>query len=178
MPTKLRGVSLAALAVVVTATEFAGPIPGYIQTNLVSDIPGKAANTDPKLQNPWGISFSPGGSPFWVSDNHSGVTTLYNGAGVPQGGPLVVTIPGVGSNPGAPTGQIFNLSNAVGTTFNNDVFIFAGEDGIISGWKGVRARRYSLINRAWDQSIRGLRSQPTAPTRICTRRISTTTRLM
>ena len=41
---------------------------GYTQTNLVSDIPNLAANTDPNLVNPWGISSSPG-SPFWVSDN-------------------------------------------------------------------------------------------------------------
>jgi uncharacterized protein (TIGR03118 family) len=133
MPKPFRAVSLAALATVVAAAAFAGPIPGYVQTNLVSNIPGKAANTDPNLQNPWGISFSPGGSPFWVSDNHAGVSTLYNGAGVPQ--TLFVTIPGVGGAAGAPTGQIFNLSNAVGTTFNNDLFIFAGEDGIISGWR-------------------------------------------
>jgi uncharacterized protein (TIGR03118 family) len=110
-------------------------MPGYVQTNLVSNIPGKAANTDPNLQNPWGISFSPGGSPFWVSDNHAGVSTLYNGAGVPQGGPLIVTIPGVGGNPGAPTGQVFNLSNASGA-FNGDLFIFAGEDGFVTGWRG------------------------------------------
>jgi uncharacterized protein (TIGR03118 family) len=134
MPTQLRAVSLAALAVVLAVAAFAGAMPGYVQTNLVSNIPGMAANTDTNLQNPWGISFSPSGSPFWVSDNHSGLSTLYNSAGTPQG--LVVTIPGVGGAQGAPTGQIFNLSNAVGTTFNNDVFIFAGEDGIISGWRG------------------------------------------
>ena len=52
----------------------------YRQTNLVSDIPGKARITDPNLVNPWGISFSPTG-PFWISDNHSGVVTVYNGKG-------------------------------------------------------------------------------------------------
>src|SRR6266446_10896462 len=62
----------------------------YSQTNLVSDIPGMAAVTDPHLKNPWGISFGPT-SPFWVSDNGTGVSTLYTGAGQPI--PLVVTIP-------------------------------------------------------------------------------------
>ena len=62
----------------------------YVQTNLVSDIPGLAAHTDPNLKNPWGTSVGPG-SPIWVSDNHAGVTTLYDGAGNPQ--PLVVAIP-------------------------------------------------------------------------------------
>ena len=40
----------------------------YVQTNLVSDIPGLAEATDPHLVNPWGVSFSPTGSPFWISN--------------------------------------------------------------------------------------------------------------
>jgi hypothetical protein len=78
----------------------------YVQTNLVSDIPGLAAHTDPNLKNPWGTSVGPG-SPIWVSDNHAGVTTLYDGAGNPQ--PRVVAIPAPPSAGngavGAPTGQ-------------------------------------------------------------------------
>src|SRR5256885_5718411 len=81
----------------------------YVQTNLVSDIPGLAAHTDPNLKNPWGTSVGPG-SPIWVSDNHAGVTTLYDGAGNPQ--PRIVAIPAppsAGSGAvGAPTGQAFN----------------------------------------------------------------------
>ncbi len=48
-----------------------------LQTNLVSDLPGVAQKTDPNLVNPWGISESPT-SPFWISDNNAGVSTLYN----------------------------------------------------------------------------------------------------
>src|SRR5713101_6477432 len=78
----------------------------YVQTNLVSDVPGLAAHTDPNLRNPWGTSVGPG-SPIWVSDNAAGVTTLYDGAGNAR--PLVVTIPaapsaGAGAV-GTPTGQ-------------------------------------------------------------------------
>src|SRR5690242_21054715 len=62
---------------------------GYSQTNLVSNIPGLAAFTDPNLVNPWGIALSPA-SPFWISDNGTGLLTLYNGAGKPQA--LVVTV--------------------------------------------------------------------------------------
>ena len=62
----------------------------YTQHNLVSDIPGMADHTDTNLVNPWGIAAS-GSSPFWISDNHAGVSTLYNGSGVPQ--TLIVTIP-------------------------------------------------------------------------------------
>src|SRR3984893_6870693 len=67
----------------------------YVQTKLVSDVPGLAAHTDPNLRNPWGTSTGPG-LPIWVSDNATGVTTLYDGAGNPLPGPknpLVVAIP-------------------------------------------------------------------------------------
>ena len=64
----------------------------YVQTNLVSDIPGLAANTDPNLVNPWGIAFGPT-SPFWISDNHTGLSTLYRGAywGIVSAAPARVT---------------------------------------------------------------------------------------
>ncbi len=62
----------------------------YTQTNLVSDGAVTAAHTDKKLINPWGFAFSPGG-PFWISDNNSGFSTLYDNQGVPQS--LIVTIP-------------------------------------------------------------------------------------
>ena len=52
----------------------------YVETDLVSDIPGRAASVDANLVNPWGIVAS-STSPFWVSDNGSGLSTLYNGAG-------------------------------------------------------------------------------------------------
>src|SRR5215510_9703491 len=70
----------------------------YYQTNLASDVPGLAANLDPNLKNPWGMSFS-ATSPFWVSNQGSNNATLYNGAGVPQA--LIV------SAPFGPTGQVF-----------------------------------------------------------------------
>src|SRR5713101_804768 len=62
----------------------------YQQTNLVSDIAGVALFKDPNLVNPWGLSHSPT-SPWWISDNGTGVATLYKGNGVAV--PLVVTIP-------------------------------------------------------------------------------------
>lgn len=52
----------------------------FTQTNLVSDLPGLAVSLDPHLVNPWGIAFGPT-SPFWISDNGTGLTTLYDGAG-------------------------------------------------------------------------------------------------
>ena len=131
-------IALAALAAVLAATAIsasAGPASAgrgiatrsYVQTNLVSDIPGLAAHTDPNLKNPWGTSVGPG-SPIWVSDNHAGVTTLYDGSGNPQ--PRVVTIPappsaGAGAV-GAPTGQAFN-------TFDNTSADFVISKAGVSG---------------------------------------------
>jgi uncharacterized protein (TIGR03118 family) len=112
---------------------FAGTI--YSQQNLVSDIPGLAAVTDPNLVNPWGLSDS-GTSPWWISDNGSGKSTLYNGnTGAPQA--LVVTIPPVSSSP---TGQVFN-STASSFAINGGTkasFIFATENGTISAWNGAQ----------------------------------------
>ena len=56
----------------------------YVVTNLTSNQQGVAPNTDPVLQNAWGVAFSPGASPFWIADNATGCSTLYDGAGVPQ----------------------------------------------------------------------------------------------
>ena len=105
-------------------------------TNLVSDGSVPAANIDPGLINPWGISASPTG-PFWVSDNNSGLSTLYDTTGSKQG--LVVAVPGAGGAAGGtPTGQVFNGSGgfnvSAGGKTGSSVFLFATEDGTISGW--------------------------------------------
>jgi len=105
---------------------------GYLQTNLVSDLSGMAQLQDTNLVNPWGISFSASSS-FWISDNGSGLSTLYAVTNDASGAPTVVkqglevVIPG----DGVPTGQLFDGNGS----FNGDVFIFAGEDGTISGWR-------------------------------------------
>jgi uncharacterized protein (TIGR03118 family) len=109
----------------------------FTQTNLVSDGSVKAAVTDPNLKNPWGISFSPTGD-FWVSDNADGLSTLYDGTGAIT--PLVVTIPAAGGSAaaGSPTGQAFNGGSgfvvSAGGKSGPASFIFATEDGTISGW--------------------------------------------
>jgi uncharacterized protein (TIGR03118 family) len=107
----------------------------YRQVNLISDVPGLAAVTDPNLVNPWGMAASPT-SPVWVSDNGTDVTTLYAGGAqqMPFGPvPLVVNIPG-----GAPTGQVFNGSNGFVVHSGSDsgpaLFMFASESGMITGW--------------------------------------------
>jgi uncharacterized protein (TIGR03118 family) len=104
----------------------AGPV-RFVQTNLASDVPGLAKFTDPDLVNAWGMGAS-GGSPVWIGANGTGKSVLYDGAGVKQG--LVVTIPGDGSVTG------LSFSNIAGS-FNGDVFLFANEDGTVSGWRGA-----------------------------------------
>ncbi|SDI92213.1 TIGR03118 family protein [Frankineae bacterium MT45] len=113
----------------------------YQQVNLVADVPGAAATVDPNLVNPWGLSAAPAtpagpGSPLWVSDNGTDVSTLYTGGqvGTPvKAVPLVVNIPG-----GAPTGQLFNAGSdfvlSTGGKTGPAKFIFASEDGDITAW--------------------------------------------
>jgi len=110
----------------------------YTQTNLVSNTSGVAPVTDPQLVNPWGLSRS-SSSPWWISDNATGLSTLYNGAGAKQG--LVVTIPQADPNNkntplGTPTGTIANSSP---TDFllapgKPAAFLFSTIDGTIAGW--------------------------------------------
>ncbi len=110
----------------------------YTQTNLVSNMSGVAPVTDPQLINPWGVSRG-SGSPWWVSDQATGFSTLYNGAGSKQG--LIVTIPPAdptnkNTPTGTPTGTIFNGSQ---TDFllaagKPAVFLFSTIDGTIAGW--------------------------------------------
>ena len=101
----------------------------YVQTNLVSDNGVAGTIVDPLLVNPWGLARS-SGSPWWVADNHTGVTTLYDGSGNKQ--TLVV------SGLGAPTGAVFNptpdfvLPDGLPATF-----MFASEDGNITAWNGA-----------------------------------------
>jgi uncharacterized protein (TIGR03118 family) len=128
----------------------------FLQTNLVSDIPGLAAHTDPNLRNPWGTSTGPG-LPIWVSDNAQGVTTLYDGAGNPQPGPkepLVVRIPAPASagpdTTGTPTGTAFNPSSGgfvvtkAGLS-GSSRFLFATEDGTLVGWNPAVDRTHAVI---------------------------------
>lgn len=104
----------------------------YQVTNLVSNQAKTAKTTDPLLVNAWGLTYGPG-SPFWISDNGSGWSTLYTAAGVKEG--LQVTVPTAGGNgPGSPTGIAFNGSQDFQVQNWPSIFLFATLDGTISGW--------------------------------------------
>src|SRR6266481_469380 len=121
----LRFAASAALALI-TGTVCFGQ--HYTQTNLVSNTSGVAPVTDPQLINAWGLSRG-SGTDWWVSDQATGFSTLYNGAGAKQA--LIVTIPPADPNnkktpTGTPTGTIANGSQTD--------FLFSTIDGTIAGW--------------------------------------------
>jgi uncharacterized protein (TIGR03118 family) len=165
-----RSVGLGALILVVLVglgallsqkSPAAAPAGSYLQTNIVSDVKGTAAVTDPKLINPWGIVAGPG-TPFWIADNSTGVSTLYTGTGAPfPRAPGSVTIPApAGSAPdaaGAPTGTVFNGSSSFivreGAASGPSLFLFATEDGTIAGWSPVANPASAII--AADNSVEG-----------------------
>lgn len=131
----LRFATSSALALITGAVCFGQH---YTQSNLVSSTSGIAPVTDPQLINPWGLSRS-SSSPWWISDNATGLSTLYNGAGAKQS--LIVAIPQADPNnkntpTGTPTGTIANGSQ---TDFllapgKPAAFLFSTIDGTIAGW--------------------------------------------
>jgi len=142
----LPGVALLALPAMTFAQN-------YQQTNLVSDLAGMAPQIDPNLKNPWGITRSSGG-PWWVANNNSGTSTLYNGAGVPV---LInppndfITVPPPAFEPtavSAPTGIVFNGSatDFLLKTGKSAHFIFDTEDGTISAWAGGATAELEVDN--------------------------------
>jgi len=99
----------------------------YVQHNLISDQNGQAPLVDPNLVNAWGL-VSSATSPWWIADNGTGRSTLYNvGTGTI---PIIFTVPGAMGQPGTPTGLVFN--GGTGFVVNNGLgssparFIFDG----------------------------------------------------
>lgn len=133
---RMYAVMIVALALVLSFSTLASAA-GYKATNLVADQAGIAPHTDPNLINAWGISFSSTG-PFWVTDNNTGLSTLYDTNGVPQS--LIVTIPLPPGMTGTstPTGTVFNGTTDFvvnnGTKSGVASFLFVTEEGTISGW--------------------------------------------
>jgi len=104
----------------------------YQLRNLVSNQVGAAGHTDPLIVNAWGLVRTPG-SPFWIADEGSGWSTLYDGHGVAKS--LRVEIPTAsGAGPGQATGIVFNGSSEFQLQGWTAFFIFATLDGTISGW--------------------------------------------
>jgi uncharacterized protein (TIGR03118 family) len=120
----------------------------YSWTNFQSDIAAVAQHVDSNLVNPWGMSASANGT-IWVSDNGTGVSTLYHQDGTAVS--LIVTIPTAARNRGTgnPTGQVFNGTQFFQVTKNGNsapaFFIFVSEDGSISGWNPTLDGTHAII---------------------------------
>jgi uncharacterized protein (TIGR03118 family) len=165
-------IKMAAQSAILTAsilgTAVAGLAAGFLETDLVANkspltdsngISHTPAHVDPNLLNPWGLTAS-STSPFWVSDNGAGVSTLYDNAGVARS--LVVSIPApppgdpLGKG-GTPTGVVFNIAQAAGafkiskvqangtTVTAPAAFLFATEDGTILGWNPTVDPTHAII---------------------------------
>jgi uncharacterized protein (TIGR03118 family) len=124
-----HNLSFAPLLVLATTLISSLAMAQYTATVLVKNT-GKTG--DKQLINPWGIADGPD-APFWLADEGSGLSTLYDGSGVKQG--LVVTIPTAsGTGVGSPTGIVFNGSTEFQIDTWTSAFLFATLDGTISGW--------------------------------------------
>jgi uncharacterized protein (TIGR03118 family) len=126
-----RILTLAACCWVVLAFSGAALAQYYTFSDLTSNLTGKK-HQDVLLKNPWGLAYGPG-APFWVSDEASGYSTLYDGTGTPQA--LQVVIPtSSGTGVGTPTGIVYNGSTEFQIDTWTSAFLFATLDGTISGW--------------------------------------------
>src|SRR5438105_12154914 len=120
----------------------------YSCTNRHCAIARVATHVDRNLVNPWCMAVSHNGT-IWVSDNGTGVSTLYHQDGTAV--PLVVTIPTAARNKegGNPTGVVFNSTPFFKVSLNGNsqpsLFIFVSEDGSISGWNPALDRTHAII---------------------------------
>jgi len=139
-----RWIASAELCLLLASTAFAQH---YTRTDLTTDSStvSSAPNIDPNLVNPWGLSRS-STSPWWISDNGTGLSTLYDGTGAIV--PLVVTIPPPNGTQGtaAPTGTVYNYTTGFEVASGDPaVFLFVTEDGTISGWNPTVNKTQAVI---------------------------------
>lgn len=136
---RARIITLCAVAAVMGATltdpAEAATRPRFDVVNLVSDVKGKAAVTDPKLVNPWGLAM---GKTLWVSDAGTGTATVYSGQGRKE--QAEIAIPG-----GSPTGQVFNPGEGFTVKGKPATFIFSSPSGAITGWNAEADPKNAII---------------------------------
>jgi len=127
----------------------------FEETDLVSNVPGRARVTDGNLVNAWGLASGPT-SPWWVNDNGAGLSTLYNG----NTGAIVPLVVHVDDSP---TGMAFNPDGGFvvndGTNSAPSVFLFAAESGQILGWApsvGRGTEAIVAVDRGDDAIYKGL----------------------
>jgi uncharacterized protein (TIGR03118 family) len=146
----LGALLLLGVALALGTTSARSDVPGtYTVHNLSSNLPGVATHQDADLRNGWGIA-EPTSGPWWVADNATGLSTLYDKDGVKQG--LVVTIAD-----GAPTGTVFNGGSGFVVSKDGKSgaarFIFAGEGGTISGWSQSVDATHSVVGVTTEGAV-------------------------
>jgi uncharacterized protein (TIGR03118 family) len=134
------------------------PSVGFVETPLVSNIPGLAPNTDRELINPWGFFETPTGQ-FRVAANGSGQGILFNAQGQKSGADIIIPPP-AGSPPkttSTPNGVVSNTTSDFVITVNGKsapaTLLFSTEDGTIAGWNPALSQTRAVI--AADQSGNG-----------------------
>jgi|SRR6266568_1163862 len=155
MPSSVRrALTLAACCGLVLLWSGAALAQSYSLSYLDSNLTGKAKHVDPLLKNAWGMAYAPGGA-FWVSDEASGYSTLYDGSGNLQ--TLQVVIPtSSGTGTGSPTGMVYNGSSEFKIFTWTSVFLFATLDGTISGWSNFEPNNALIGVRAAGAVYTGL----------------------
>jgi uncharacterized protein (TIGR03118 family) len=143
------------VAIVAVAPLRAAERTSFTVVPLVSDQPGVAPNTDPNLVNAWGLTSGPT-TPWWVADNGTDKSTLYNGAGVPQS--LVVNVHN------APTGTVFNSTTGFALPTGGVArFLFDTEEGKVLGWNPAQGTNSVVVADLHDDaSYKGLAIANTA----------------
>jgi uncharacterized protein (TIGR03118 family) len=127
---------------------------GFTVTNLVSDQAGMAAHTDANLTNAWGL-VAMGNSPWWVSNNHSSTSTVYDASGNPfppsPAMPLVVPVQS------DPTGMVASSDSAfpvgTGTQAGPSRFLWGTEDGTILGWHNGLPAAMVVVDKSGDRAV-------------------------
>jgi len=152
LPTAVRRLIYLALpALLLTSSLYAQH---YQRTDLTTNsaaVSPTAPNIDPNLVNAWGLARATG-SPSWISDNGTGLTTLYNAAGEAQ--PLVVKIPTPdGNGSSAPTGAVFNPTAGFVVGGSKALFLFATEDGTIAAWNPAQGTTAALVVKKPGKAI-------------------------
>src|SRR5207244_8911286 len=133
----------------------------FNRTDLTANSASVASvpNLDPNLVNAWGLSRS-SGSPWWVSDNGTGLSTLYDASGMPQSLVVTIPVPSGQSGPATPTGNVFNFTIAFNVKPGAKAFfIFVTEDGTISGWNPTVDLNHAIlkVNRSGEADRKSTR---------------------
>jgi len=142
MPRLLHAIEIGGALICMSAALPAAQI-GFGVTNFASDQSGVAPTTDPNLVNAWGLAAG-AATPWWIGNNGTGTSVVYSGAGIKQS--RVVSIPGDGSVTGV------SFSNIPGS-FNGDAFLFASEDGTVSGWRGALGNNAETLVTGIDTNV-------------------------